>query len=139
MPRPSIQTQALKYINYPVKPFVLQKGKTLLFLEQMAAPPSSNSEAAVAKSGSAQLVPKHSDHSSEALCPMSGASLQARKKLFISVLAAGGQGNASSFPQAEHLSPWPGVCGMGMQQQGYKKPLPFGPIPRRLPTHDSLW
>lgn len=46
--------------------------------------------------------------------PVPGASLQARKKVFISFLAAGGQGNASSFPQEEDLSPLPGVCGMGM-------------------------
>lgn len=78
------------------------------FLEQLGAPPRSNSEAAVAKCGSAQLAPKHS----KAGYVVPGASLQARKKLFISILAAAGQGHASSFPQEEDLSPLPGVCGM---------------------------
>lgn len=60
----------------------------LLFLEQPGAPPSSNSEAAAAKCSSAQLVPKHSDCSSEA------AWCQPVSKEKAVQLCFGGQGNA---------------------------------------------
>lgn len=75
----------------------------LLLLEQMVAAPSSNSEAAVVKKGSAPLLPNHLECSSEAVCPVLSDSLQTSKKLFTSISAAGVQVKCEFLPQGRTL------------------------------------
>jgi len=85
----------------------------LLLLEQMVAPPSPDSEAAVVKSDSVPLLPNHLECSSGAVFPAWSGSLQTSKTLFTSVSAAEVEVKSYFLPLggALVLPAW-GVCSL---------------------------